>query len=88
MGVRTNLKVVSLVEMSLKYICWQYNTDAEDYLYPFHRCNEQSSVRQLQEQNSLLIRVCQELNQELAEVQEERASLELQLEQFRTQVAE
>lgn len=52
------------------------------------RCSEQSSFRRLQEQNCLLIRVCQELNQELAEVQEERASLELQLEQFRAQVVE
>ncbi|KAJ9584793.1 hypothetical protein L9F63_020847, partial [Diploptera punctata] len=50
------------------------------------RCSDHNSLRRLQEQNSLLIRVCQELNQELAEVQEERASLELQLEQFRAQI--
>lgn len=52
------------------------------------RCSEQNSLQRLQEQNLLLIRICQELNQELAEVQEERASLELQLERFRAQVIE
>ncbi|PSN57019.1 hypothetical protein C0J52_01727 [Blattella germanica] len=50
--------------------------------------SDQNSLRRLQEQNSLLVRVCQELNQELAEVQEERALLELQMEQFRAQMAE
>nr|CAD7429756.1 unnamed protein product [Timema monikensis] len=46
---------------------------------------DQSSLHRLQEQNSLLIRVCQELNQELADVQEERAALDLRLEQLQAQ---
>ncbi|GLH11588.1 Uncharacterized protein GBIM_16344 [Gryllus bimaculatus] len=50
---------------------------------PCHRHRPQEALRRLQEQNSLLARVCQELAQELAEVQEERAALELQLEQLR-----
>ncbi|XP_049774538.1 ralBP1-associated Eps domain-containing protein 1 isoform X2 [Schistocerca cancellata] len=47
-----------------------------------------NTLRQLQEQNTLLLRVCQELNQELAEVQEERASLEMQLEHLRSHLTE
>jgi chromosome segregation ATPase len=57
-------------------------------MFSCYRCSEQNSLQRLQEQNLLLIRICQELNQELAEVQEERTSLELQLERFRAQVTE
>ncbi|XP_068081339.1 ralBP1-associated Eps domain-containing protein 1 [Anabrus simplex] len=52
---------------------------------PNHRHRPGDALRRLQEQNCLLVRVCQELSVELAEVQEERASLELQLEQLKSQ---
>ncbi|XP_063243567.1 ralBP1-associated Eps domain-containing protein 1 [Bacillus rossius redtenbacheri] len=47
---------------------------------------EQGSLLRLQEQNCLLARVCQELSRELAEVREERAALEMQLERLRSQL--
>ena len=44
---------------------------------------EKMSVQQLQEKNSALLRTCHLLSLELAEVQTEKAELEIQLDQFR-----
>lgn len=41
--------------------------------------------RRLQEQNATLLRICQELSQELADVKEERIALTIRLEQQQPQ---
>lgn len=43
--------------------------------------NKKEMFRRLQEQNATLLRICQELSQELADVKEERIALTIRLEQ-------